>query len=289
MERDRVAELAAEHGFADIGASLAELALPSIRMHAVGGTASLGATRLGGLPDLPPTVAWPADVASGMPMAFVAQVSLVDISPTVWTGQCSGVLSFFYHPDPATRNAMGPARVLEIPPGRELVPRPAPEALEDDFVLRPTAVAVVKELTLPTIGVWPAEALRRLGFSEEGSWGAIPESAYDELLRRLAREQHDGAQVCSGHIEHRLLGWPRHIQGDVLPELVLSHFDDIGYAYEDGDLERHATEWRLLLQVGDDDRLATTFGDVGGLYFGLPWDDLAVGRFDSVRAVSQSA
>jgi hypothetical protein len=89
-----------------------------------------------------------------------------------------------------------------------------------------------------------------------------------------------------GGAEHRLLGWPRHVQGDVLPELVLEHFDRLNRRYEDGELEAEAENWRLLLQIEADERLGgPVLGD--GVYFGLPAGDLAVGRFDRVRAIAQ--
>jgi uncharacterized protein YwqG len=78
------------------------------------------------------------------------------------------------------------------------------------------------------------------------------------------------------------------LQNDVLPELVAMHFEDTDVDHEWSDLEQHAKAWRLLLQLEDDAHLGASFGDGGSLYFGLPAEDLASGRFDRVQAITQS-
>lgn len=286
VDRDRIAELATELGFGDIAERLAHLALPSVRLRCIAGEAPIGATRIGGHPDLPPDIAWPT-AAGGVPLVFVAQVVLAGVDRTIWAGAI-GLLSFFVQLDPATGGAFGAASVLHLPDDDALAQRSPPAPARHEPLVRPTAVVLDRELTLPTVGVWPAEALGDLGFSEGGDDENL-QDAYDELVRRIAHEQarSEHAGEIDDYIEHRFLGWPRHIEGDVLPELVLSYFDQIDYAYESGDLERHAADWRLLLQIDDDERIGTSFGDGGALYFGLPADDLAVGRFDRVQAVSQ--
>jgi Domain of unknown function (DUF1963) len=85
-----------------------------------------------------------------------------------------------------------------------------------------------------------------------------------------------------------LLGWPRHVEGDVLPETVLMHFHDNQINYATADLGRHARGWRLLLQIESDRRLGASFGDGGTLFFAMPAADLAAARFDRVQAISQS-
>src|SRR6478672_6942116 len=58
----------------------------------------IGASRLGGRPDLPPGVPWPA---WHEPMAFIAQVNLADVAPHDIAGALPdrGLLSFFYETD----------------------------------------------------------------------------------------------------------------------------------------------------------------------------------------------
>ena len=56
----------------------------------------LGSTRIGGLPDLPPDEPWPEH--AGRPLAFIAQLRLVELSKLVALEQLpeSGYLFFFY-------------------------------------------------------------------------------------------------------------------------------------------------------------------------------------------------
>lgn len=64
--------------------------------------------------------------------------------------------------------------------------------------LTPTAVTLRDELTLPTVSVWPAEALRALGVSDNGAWPAASPEDYDELLRRIAAEERDSGLAEAG-------------------------------------------------------------------------------------------
>jgi uncharacterized protein YwqG len=95
---------------------LCEAALPSIRLTADGEIDAMatGVSRLGGSPDLPPDVPWPAD-DDGMPLSFIAQLDLpqVAVHDAQETLPRSGLLSFFYAAasqrawgfDPADRGA----------------------------------------------------------------------------------------------------------------------------------------------------------------------------------------
>jgi hypothetical protein len=292
--REQIAELASECGFADIAEDLAALALPSLRLEYVDGGPELGASKLGGLPDLPIDVRWPHAKWPGYehePLAFFGQIALAELDTAIWPGRRNGLLSFFcsQSPDDYGVDSGGAARVLHLAAGTELERREPPRELSDELQLAECPVAARPEVTLPTIAVDVADVLAPFGFGWDRPRDG-QEDAYDELQQRLAEAQGFSVHRPDGSWaeQHRLLGWPRHVQEDVLPSLVLMHFNDNRIEHKTADLQRHAADWRLLLQIDSDRRLGASFGDGGRLFFGVPADDLDSGRFDRVQAISQS-
>jgi hypothetical protein len=292
LSTSRIAELAGLEGFADIANELAALALPGFRIQCVDGQPARGASKLGGLPDLPSGVRWPTPAWPGHerePMAFVAQIALDGLDSAVWPGPREALLSFFcaVAVDYMGVDSGGSARILYLPAGESLERRAPPSDLSDELVLDEAAVTLTPEVSLPGIGVDVATALEPFGFG----WRRPrheQEDAYLRLQERVADEQGFPATRLDGAwaTHHRLLGWPRQIQGDVLPELVHLHHEAEGRNGKDLDAE--PDEWRLLLQIEDDpERLGVQFGDGGTLYFGLPERDIATGRFDRAEAITQ--
>jgi hypothetical protein len=283
-----VAGFARDAGFDDIAEELAALARPGLRLVYVEGEAALGASKLGGLPDLPEDVAWPHAKWTGHEseaMTFFGHVALGDLDASVWPGPIEGLLSFFCHQDRDHWgvDSGGSARVLFVPAGAKLSRRSRPADLGEDFVLDEAPVTARPELTMPTIGVHVADVLAPFEFG----WGRrrySQEDAYIAMHDRLGEAQGG----LEGHPDHRILGWPRHVQGDTMPEIVLMHLNDNRISYASGDLEAHAPDWRLLLQIESDRCLGASFGDGGTLFFGVPAEDLQVGRFDRVQAIAQS-
>jgi hypothetical protein len=273
IARACIAELARAHGLADIAERLAALALPSMRL--VASDAAGGSSRLGGLPDLPADVSWPRARWPGYehePMVFCGQVALAELDATMWPGPRDGLLSFFCHRPSASYevDSHGSARVLYIAPDTPREPRRAPDGLDDDLQSGALCVAARLEVTIPTLGVWPAAALEPLGF-RDGEATREREDALHALTGQLAADQ--GFDEWQ---QHRLLGWACHIQGDVIAELS-DMSEKAGM---------HVADWRLLLQIDSDDRLGRAFS-AGALYFGIPAEDLAAHRFDRAQAVSQ--
>lgn len=292
--REQIAELARECGFTDIAEELAALALPSLRLEYGEWPARAGASKLGGLPDLPADVRWPHakwPAHKHEAMTFFGQIALSEVDPAVWPGPGAGILSFFcwQSPDHYGVDVGGAARVLHLPAGAGLERRDPPSGLDEDFRLRECAVSARAEVTLPEIAVDVADVLMPFGFGWDRPRSA-QEDAYRALVRRLAEAQGFSVHGADGDWaeQHRLLGWPQHVQGDVLPEIVLMHFEDNQLEYETDDLSREAADWQLLLQIDSDPRLGASFGDGGRLFFGLPAEDLRAARLDRVQAISQS-
>jgi Domain of unknown function (DUF1963) len=283
-----VARFARDAGLDDIAEELAALATPGLRLVYVDGEAALGASKLGGLPDLPRDVAWPHAKWPGHEneaMTFFGQLALSDLDAPVWPGPSEGLLSFFCHQDRDHWgvDVGGSARVLFVPAGAKLSRRSPPADLGEEFVLDAAPVTARPELTMPTIGVHVADVLVPFEFG----WGRRRYSQDDAYIA-----MHDRLGEAQGGLprrpDDRILGWPRHVQGDAMPEIVLMHFADNGISYASGDPEAHAPDWRLLLQIESDRRLGASFGDGGTLFFGVPAEDLHIGRFDRVQAIAQS-
>ena len=85
MQPADVAQIFTQAGLAQVVPSLPQLVQPSIRLtsHATPEAAlAVGASKLGGMPDLAPDVAWP--LWHGMPMSFIAQIRLEDVARWMW-------------------------------------------------------------------------------------------------------------------------------------------------------------------------------------------------------------
>lgn len=223
----------------------------------------LGASRLGGRPDLPASTAWPD--WDGVPLAFVAQIELDDVHSfdPAHVLPARGLLSFFYETttavwgnDPKDRGGWA---VLFTPPGAELVRHEPPPGLHvggrfEPLLLRPS----------PTFTFVPCESaeLEALGLSPEETF------TYSGVLDRLG----DAPPA----VVHRLLGHPEPLQGDMqlMCQMASQGFD----GYQDQSLvglTEGARDWRLLLQVDSQPEIGMSWGDAGRLYFWMHKDQLA--------------
>lgn len=151
----------------------------------------VGASRLGGSPDLPAREAWP--LADGRPMAFLAQIALVDIAPFDERSllPAEGTLSFFW--SLADFDAPGSVRVLHHDCAADLSPRPTPGEFSDVERFEVLPVHPARELTLP-----PAD---------EATFNALGLSKAEQPAYRDLVEADDGPR-------HRMLGHPDVIQND---------------------------------------------------------------------------
>lgn len=116
---------------------LCAAALPGIRLVADGqiDATATGASRLGGCPDLPPDVPWPAD-GDGTPLSFIAQLNMRQMAVHAAEGILprAELLSFFYAAasqrawgfDPADHGAWA---VIHTAGGAAARPRETPRAV----------------------------------------------------------------------------------------------------------------------------------------------------------------
>jgi uncharacterized protein YwqG len=266
-------------GLGRVAAELEALVRPSVRLRAAPTTESAvpcGASKLGGRPDLPDSVAWP--VFQGLSQSFVAQIDLREVHGIAPKGvlPADGLLSFFYDAeqetwgfDPADRGAWA---VIYTPHGARLEPRQTPPDVPGWGRFIAGRIAAEAE---PTKAPWELSEVEALGLTD------AERDAYAELTRE------------DGDVAHRLLGHPQPIQGDMQLECQLvSHglYCGDSTGYDDPRAERlapGAVDWRLLLQVDSDEALDMAWGDGGRIYYWLRRDALAARRWDEAWLVLQ--
>lgn len=253
----------AAHGLAHLHARIATTGVPCVNFDA--GEAEevpVGASKLGGLPDLAPNTSWPR--RGQRPLMFLAQINLSDL-PDVQglTGvPPSGLLSLWYdtadEPWGDGREAEGFRVLHTASPADQLLRTELPE-FEPDGVKFPN---------------WPWQPFTECPLRITGS------DCYDFESVVAGVERQEGPEVArqledaiSEHLrdspQHRLLGRPDAIQNDMAEELE----DDTG---RDG--------WTLLFQLDtDEDGPGWMWGDAGRLYYWIRKQDLARADFSQVR------
>jgi uncharacterized protein YwqG len=269
-------------GLSGISHDLDELMQDSIRITAHttdDASVAIGASKLGGEPDLPVGTLWPT--GKGLPLSFIAQIRLADVAAFDLQRALppSGLLSFFYDAaqqtygaDPADR---GGWMVVYVPGEPAALQRlSTPPSLPTAARFKASAAAFTGEVTLPQ---QPELDIPNL------SWTAEQKLAYENALATFPPQ----AERALPH--HRLLGNPDTIQDDMRLEcqLAANGVSDAS-APAAGPLKAGATNWRLLLQIDSDDTLGMRWASAGMIYFWIEYDALAARRFENVWVVLQS-
>lgn len=284
MDMPGIQQAFAAAGLARVAKDLPTLAQPSIRLTTAPADESAlqpGATKIGGLPDLPPDVSWPA--LNGVPMSFLAQVRLADAQPydTERALPPAGVLWFFYDANQQTYGASpsdrGGWQVIfrqDAAPA-QLKRTGAAAGLPQGALFHACSVALGREMTLPQD---PRSVLSSY------DWTPDEQSRYENVLAGFPSQ----ADRAAPH--DRLLGNPDAIQDDDmrLEAQLASHgaggmSDPRATALAPG-----AANWRLLFQLDSDPNAGMRWADAGMLYFWIERDALAAHRFDNVWVVLQS-
>jgi hypothetical protein len=287
---------------AEVAAALQDSLRYSIRMHtalASDDELALGATKIGGQPDLPLDTPWPE--WRDAPLNLLAQIRLADIAAYDPDGELphDGMLSFFFdytNWGKPGRDAEGSlAMVLHIPEGEPLQRMAWPEKLPMRERYTPLAVtSFARELTAPESD---GPFIERFGYSLQWLYWPdelLPEGSYEAavIARRIGDLMTDIDEFLhdtydSRGLAHRLLGYGYGIQGGV----------EFGWHWQAKELVATVSElptfstiqeadWRLLLQV-DSDENGMTWGDVGRIYYGLPRQALAARDFSQTIAELQ--
>lgn len=234
----------------------------------------IGASKFGGLPDLPTSVSWPK--WQEQPLPFLSQICLSDIAPFDHVDQLphSGMLYFFFDDEaleayPPTRESWHVIYADSNPLDLQHVPAsPAKHRVYPERIL-----TFSKRLTLP-----PFESLylENLGLSYRAFERNAPPEQRKEADAYIELEHQLEAFYENETAHHQLLGYPCQMQGDLLRECQ----QDTGY-------KGNAIDWQLLFQVDSDDDAGMMWGDAGILYFYIPRHALATCDFSQVHLIMQ--
>jgi len=246
--------------------------LPAARLVRTGGAAPrrLGATHLGGSPDLPAGTRWPT--CNGHPLSLLEQIDLAALNRAV-PGQTRGrgTLAIFVGLGTDARGNFdllaidGRAlrtgscvAVVHTPPGRRLVARATPKGAK---TLPRTAVRLRPTLTVPEYHVADKLLGRKFDLAFANAW--------DRLTRRATTG--DLSRPAPAAPLRQLLGWslPRNLDPTLLPPC------------------HGVRPVRLLAQFDSDAPFDLDDTAGGSLLLTLPAADLRAGRFDRICAEDQ--
>jgi uncharacterized protein YwqG len=224
---------------------------------------AIGASRFGGVPDLPPGVAWPE--RDGVPMELIAQIRLADVAAAGGDARlpARGSLLFFYNSQWSSsdmeREAPCCAVVFHDGPDDALVRTP-PLRVEwksefaDVTQFAPFLHGVASLALEPTVSV-------------PGGVSPFITAPLDGFWQDFTAEHH---AALSGQDE------PYH------ENFLLGYVDEQDYV----DAHANGTNDQLLLQVDSEDAAQLQFGDCNKLFFLLTKDELAARDFSNVRVYS---
>jgi uncharacterized protein YwqG len=246
----------------------------------------LGVTRLGGLPDLPPGMAWP--VVDGVLLEFVGQFRLADLAPYDAEERLppTGMLYFFFD-GMLTGYGRGEGQdrcaVLYYDGPLDALERRAEPAHDHEYfdIFYPCVLECETVWMLP-----PKEEI-----DEEDAFfpPVVPiltsmeeDRAYRELRKRA--------------FAHQLLGHPAEVQGGEMRLFVVTTQDTAGYFASDrygnydhrDELIEEMRRWRLLAQFQSDRPTGMDWGCGGMIYFWIREEELAARRFDRVYGMLES-
>ncbi len=272
--RDKLVSRLNGAGLTAISTRLADLAKESIPMRGTPAPCESiprAASKLGGLPDLPPHVEWPQWKTGNL--QFVAQLNLAELPPND-SLPSAGLLSFFYDREQSAwgfdPNHKDGFRLWYFPDTSNLVRASNPDSSAFPCV----RLSFESFLSLPDLSV---EQVRNLALDLED------DEKYCEFI-----EEYSGPAP-----DHRLFGWPHIIQNQMELEcqLVTNGIyagDASGYKHpRREELEPGAADWTLLLQIDSDENTKMMWGDSGMLYVWIRHQDLASCNFDKAWTILQ--
>lgn len=204
---------------------------------------AVGASKIGGLPDLPAGTAWPEH--EGCPMGFVAQLRLEDLAAL---GEPrlpqKGLLYFFVDDEPFGEGYLAKACVFHVAAPKKLVRTALPPSFQLHRDGKPArqAYAACSATFVPTL--------------------TIPSSSNPNVTKNLTKKER------AAFDEH--MGFTHDLASQVL-----------GYRNHGYDAENPATA-QLLLRMTSDPQADMEWGDGDCLDFYVPTKDLAKGVFGKV-------
>lgn len=190
-----VARIADAHGLGSRAAELVAGMQPSLLLWPIPTDTwelPAGATRLGGVPDVPTAWTWPR--SGGFPLSFLGQIRLDDVAQALpgQGGPADGLLQFFFDADGGVNApSAGGWQVAYIPSGLELTPAAYPADLYPMLRFSPAALALLPDLTM----AWRDGAMQ--AFSE-----ALPGAREGLSIHRMfgQHEARNGDVLADGEV-----------------------------------------------------------------------------------------
>lgn len=242
-------------------------------------TLPLGASKIGGHPDLSISTTWPT--LKGQPLSFIAQIQLADVRNLVLNRllPTQGMLWFFYDARQETfgeqPHERGGWRILfstRTPATLQRQDTPAKLPLASLF--QACALTYKRELTL---------ALQPEIELPNGNWSTTERLAYEQVLEILRKP----AELVLPR--HRLLGYPDTIQDDMrLQCQLVSHGITSLANPRVAKLQAGALDWLLLLQIDTDAGAHMRWSNNGMLYYWITQADLHACHFEQSWLILQA-
>jgi hypothetical protein len=285
--------------------------LPCFNMFANGPVDdALGATRLGGLPDLAAGATWPAS-SENEPLTFLGQFDLADLARRGGRSDLpgTGLLSAFS--GDLQGNAGDAALVRLTPAGTQLVRLPAPAAVMTDFaVLKPVSVRFEPAVSVPASDklfeqdVGDAAPGCDMDTLMEGSTER-PEGRIGQVLGHagtIMRNMHAAVALdaLGGPTRENLLiwrtweAWEQAKAMKVRPRSRPAYHpwkarDDEAVRWMLANRERIVAEteqWQVLLAIESNHDMDFWVNDANTLFVFIRTDDLKAGDFSRVTATA---
>ena len=281
---ERLKQMMTERGLGNYYERMKHLARNAIHVEPVVVPADeipVGASKFGGIPDLPEGFVWPR-LADGAPLPFLCQFDLAELAPYDRDGLLpkEGLLSFFYDVNPMPDcwyDEEGWAVFYHV--GQELKRQRGPEDVPGYFTSARVEITATPELPFLHSDIIQVEKLE--GDEYWDLW---------EFTDHLAATGDDSTDVCT-----KLLGHARPVQSGGGLELTCERFHRRKYGsegcrYEDPRDPRNACRWINLLQLDSHENVGWIWaGGYGRVYFWIEEDDLKNCRFDRVAVIAQTS
>src|SRR5260221_1422710 len=290
-------QLIDQSGLGPVAERLKLFLKPAIRMESSLASAHplpVGASKLGGLPDLPPTLTWPT--WKEVPMVFLVQINLQEVAPYDLEQllPAHGFLYFFCQSqslsqgfDTKVWDYIDPYepeswRVLFFD-GKtaDLHATPVPEGLAPEALLPGCTLHFGPALTLP-----PEESAMitslHLGKEERQQYWDLLQTFDDVFLDTGDTVYH----------RHRLLGYPFQTQGDIqllcqMASLRVKQWIRLDEEAK-ASIKTSALEWIHLLQIDTDEYAQVTWGEYGSFSYWIKQADLKRQDFKECCAITES-
>lgn len=227
---------------------------------------SVGASKLGGRPDLPEAISWPY-FSLNMPYSFIGQINIADIEATKrYLLPKSGMLYFFLAPDnlfsmTGDYHNEQNAKVFYVNEAIALERADFPHNLNPNWIYKACEIKYCYESNMPPVEY---SALKSIGISLEVKDHF---KKYSNFLKAFVEKYNTNDNFTT-----KLMGYPDQIQGDLQIQC-----DD-----------KFPLDWVLLFQVDSDyGKTHMMWGDYGRLYFMIRQQDLIDGLFENCFVIYQ--